>query len=95
MDFEPTSAEELTAIVAANRIARRDALLRTAAGHPKWRQNLLALFGAGMLIYIAFALTSTPWGLVGMLLLIFTQALDSATSRRLDAILQLLEEEKG
>ena len=94
MDYEPTSAEHLTAIVAANRIARRDALLRTAAGHPKWRQNLLALFGAGMLIYIVLT-TPMPWGLVGMLLLIFTQALDSVTSRRLDAILRLLEEDKG
>jgi hypothetical protein len=93
MDYEPTSAEELTAIVAVNRIARREALLRTAAGHPKWRQNLLDLFGAGMMIYIV--LTWTPWGLVGMLLVIFTQALAFATSRRLDAIVQLLEEEKG
>ena len=93
MDYEPARAEHLTAIVAANRIARRDALLRTAAGHPKWRQGLLALLGIGTLIYIV--LTWTPWNFAGVLLLAFTEGLNSTTSRRLDAIAQLLEEEKG
>lgn len=96
MSFEP-KPEELDAVLAANRIARRAALLRAATGRPKWRLGAvcLDLLGIGGLVYIAWTWTY-PWSFVALFVFLFMQAqvkaLESETSRRLDAIVALLEE---
>ena len=90
-----TRPEELDAVLAANQIARRAALLSAAAGRRNWWRPTVYLLSLGATVYIAWKLTY-PWNMVALILFFVMQAqvqiLESQMSRRLDAIVALLEE---
>jgi hypothetical protein len=96
MNFEPRP-EDLDAVLAANRIARRAELLRAATGRSKWRLGAVCLYllGVGGVIYIAWTWTY-PWSIAALFVFLFmqtqVQVLESEMSRRLDAIVALLED---
>jgi hypothetical protein len=90
MAIEPTP-EYVQAIVALNRVTRREKLLRIATGHPKWRTVADFLFCAGFGWSVAWGWKTAPWILVAIPMFLIYAA-SSITSRRLDAVVKLLEE---
>jgi Flp pilus assembly protein TadB len=82
---------EIDAAIAANRVASRAALLRDAAGQSRWWLRPVYLFALGAMIYIIWT-WSRPWSIAAYLLLLCVLALEAQTSRRLGAVVKLLEQ---
>ena len=81
----------LDAVTASNRIARRAALFRAAAGRSKWGIRPVYLLGAVAMIYIALT-WSRPWSFAAFMLILCVLVLEREISSRLDAVVKLLEQ---
>jgi hypothetical protein len=83
--------QQLDAATAAKRITIRAALLDEAKGASRWWLRPLYLFALGAMIYITWT-WSGRWSLAAYLLLLCILALEAQMSRRLDAVVRLLEQ---
>jgi hypothetical protein len=90
MAIEPTP-EYVQASIALNRVTSREKLFRIATGHPKWRivVDLLCAAGAGFAVAWGWKNTSV---ILFAISLFFVKAVWSLLSRRLDAVVKILEE---
>jgi hypothetical protein len=91
MDFEPTP-QLLDGITAANRIARREALLQVVEGHPKSRVIVSGILALGAAIYVGWA-WPLPYCLVAWIVLTLLWELHTQTARRFSAVAQLLRDD--